>query len=442
MRLPHKFAHHLALITVSLTLPFLVPDVRAQVPCATPPAHGQLTTWKQDTTVNVMIDPTFTSQQQQAIKDQLNKWKNSGNANITFKVVEPSQAGGGATSGGPPILSIMRQEPQTDPTAQGETRGFSFNGNRGDTFMEINPGVTDPAAFIHVASHEIGHTFGLGDCGTCPAGSSAMTLPQSLNLNAAGGHDGPTNCDSNKVATNGNYTPPPSPTPTPTPELGVEGYPGGVMDCGIDLPPTCWNGHDDDGDLDIDTNDEDCICPSPVLVDLAGNGFDLTLRAEGVQFDLNRDGVKEQLPWTAINSDDAWLALDRNGNGTIDNGEELFGSYSPQEDAPLGIERNGFRALAEYDKPATGGNGDGEINQNDAIFSSLRLWQDKNHNGVSEWWELHTLSDFNVESISLDFRESKLTDQHGNQFRYRAKIRDSKGVQVGRWAWDVFFVTP
>ena len=159
MRIPHKLTHNLALIIIFLTLPCLVPDARAQtpVPCATPPAQpeGTITTWKQGATVNVMIDPTFSPTQQQAIKDQFNKWKNAGGANVTFNFVEPSQAGGGATIGGPPIVSVMRQIPdKKGATAQGETEGFSWNGWRGDTFIDINPGVTDPTAFIDVISHE------------------------------------------------------------------------------------------------------------------------------------------------------------------------------------------------------------------------------------------------------------------------------------------------
>ncbi len=155
----------------------------------------------------------------------------------------------------------------------------------------------------------------------------------------------------------------------------------------------------------------DCLWGSPVLIDIQGNGVD-----------------------------DAWLALDRNGNGKIDNGPELFGNWTPQPNPPSGQEKNGFLALKIYDKPENGGNGDGQIDRRDAIFHQLRLWQDKNHNGRSTSNELHTLSELGVEVFDLDYRHWGWKDQYGNLFKYRAKVRDAHGAQVGRWAYDVFLV--
>jgi hypothetical protein len=81
------------------------------------------------------------------------------------------------------------------------------------------------------------------------------------------------------------------------------------------------------------------------------------------------------------------------------------------------------------------------IDQSDSIFSSLRLWRDSNHNGFSEPDELSTLREIGLATVECDYKESKQVDQYGNQFRYRSKIKDIHGAQLGRWAWDVFLTT-
>jgi hypothetical protein len=177
-------------------------------------------------------------------------------------------------------------------------------------------------------------------------------------------------------------------------------------------------------------------CASPILIDTTGNGFELTSPENGVWFDLAVVGHPQKWSWTSASAQDGFLALDRNGDGMITDGTELFGSYTPQ---PPSQSPNGFLALAVYDKPENGGNDDGFIDSRDAIYSKLRIWIDANHNGISEPNELHTLSEIGIARIDLQYQVSTRTDQYGNDFHYRGRVWDAHGNQGSRWAWDVYF---
>jgi hypothetical protein len=185
-----------------------------------------------------------------------------------------------------------------------------------------------------------------------------------------------------------------------------------------------------------------CSCPSPIVIDLSGKGFQLTSAQDGVWFDIMGTGKPTQIAWTAPGVDNAFLVLDRDGNGKIDSGKELFGNYTAQ---PHSAERNGFLALALFDQSENGGNGDRVIDAKDLVYSSLRLWVDANHDGISQPEELFKLPDRGVLSISLNYKEAGRTDQYGNQFRFRGQInveeRALGNLVAGRIAYDVFLAT-
>lgn len=183
---------------------------------------------------------------------------------------------------------------------------------------------------------------------------------------------------------------------------------------------------------------ETCVGPTgedPLVISVADAQFRFSNLATGVAFDLNADGKLDRTAWTQTSSDDAFLVLDRNFNGQIDNGHEIFGDETPQlpSDTP-----NGFRALAVFDDLQSGGNGDGAIDSQDRIYRDLMLWTDTNHDGKSSASELRLLSD-EVESIQLAYEQDSTFDEHGNELRYRASIVRTSSSEGSAIAWNVFF---
>jgi len=169
---------------------------------------------------------------------------------------------------------------------------------------------------------------------------------------------------------------------------------------------------------------------TPIVIAVGqDSNYQFTSAEDGVWFDMDGDGVLNLVAWTRPGDPVAFLALDLNGNGIIDNGTELFGNSTI---LPNGQSvGNGFDALAYYDA-----NGDGIIDPLDPIWPSLRLWIDWNHDGVSQNWELYRLEDWGVTSISVEYRTINRRDAYGNLYRLQASCK--LGGRT-RFAYDVYF---
>jgi len=177
---------------------------------------------------------------------------------------------------------------------------------------------------------------------------------------------------------------------------------------------------------------------SPIVIDLGNNGLNLGRAGVGVYFDVNADGVREHVQWVRRGGDEAFLAIDRSGNGLIDDGAELFGVGTPMilesRNAP-----NGFVGLAQYDSRQLGGNDDGRITDADAIWPQLRVWIDTNADGVSTSNEMRTLRNVGLTALDTIPRIRKHVDRAGNVIPYWAWATQT--AKPGRALMaDVFFL--
>ncbi|MFH0824236.1 MAG: hypothetical protein V2B18_15900, partial [Pseudomonadota bacterium] len=143
----------------------------------------------------------------------------------------------------------------------------------------------------------------------------------------------------------------------------------------------------------------------PLVLDLDGNGFDTIGIQNGPYFDMAGDGFAEHTGW--VGPGNGFLAMDKNGDGIINDGKELFGDQTVLKDGSKAP--NGFRALAEWDD-----NGDGRIDAADAVFSELQVWTDEDGDGYSLPEELHTLEDLGIKSIGLGSTVTNVADPQGN----------------------------
>jgi hypothetical protein len=221
----------------------------------------------------------------------------------------------------------------------------------------------------------------------------------------------------------------------------------GTRQASIQVQPPTGPG----GDQGSDPDNKGCgdveseACSSPIIVDTAGDGYQLTDVQHGVLFDLDCDGQTERVAWTRADADDAFLVMDRNGNGVIDNGCELFGNRTPAyADRQEPRAENGFIALNFLEGPGYGAShSDGIIDARDAAFARLMLWRDINHNGISEPNELQPVSETALRAISTAFERSRRRDRDGNEFRLRAKSwwgRPDGGL-AERFLYDVWLRT-
>lgn len=169
------------------------------------------------------------------------------------------------------------------------------------------------------------------------------------------------------------------------------------------------------------------VCATPLIIS-ERNDYRMTSAADGVAFDIDADGIVDQVSWTAAGADVAFLSMDRDANGRVEDGSELFGDHTPL--ATGAIAEHGFEALVELDV-----NGDGFVDASDPAWNALLLWFDSNHDGRSTPHELVPVSATAIVAIDTTYKWSGKKDPYGNLFRYKGDVTLNSGV---RKFYDIF----
>ena len=166
---------------------------------------------------------------------------------------------------------------------------------------------------------------------------------------------------------------------------------------------------------------------TPIILDLDGDGIETLNVKNGVKFDIDADNDLDQTGW--VGADDGLLVRDINGDGVINDASELFGEETLKKDGTKA--KDGYEALSELDS-----NNDGVINSLDDKFFELKIWQDKNSDGITDEGEIIDLTEASVKEISLNTTDTEI-DSNGNTIGLKSSYIDMEGNE--QESADVWF---
>ena len=158
----------------------------------------------------------------------------------------------------------------------------------------------------------------------------------------------------------------------------------------------------------------------PLTLDLDGDGIETVASNghKGALFDHDKNGIRFATGW--VSKDDGFLVYDRNGDGVVNNGGELFGDNTLLKNGERAT--NGYQALADLDD-----NGDGKVDAADSAFAHLRVWRDLNQDGISQEGELLTLNEAKVKALNLANKNTDRDLGNGNSLAEEGTYTDSDG---------------